>query len=76
MRLEAAMGRRKQAGDHFEEVMQVVPPGVQLPNDRILHASRAYSAAQEEVTAALRALNQFLGITPVRSDHDGGTSQP
>jgi hypothetical protein len=58
-KLQTAIERRNKAAEKFEEVTHAVPRGVRFPDDRILHASTDYTAAQEAVTAALLAMNNF-----------------
>ena len=62
--LEAAIKHRDKASAQFDQVIREIPSGLpqQEGHDRILRASREYSAAQAAVTAALLDLNNFLGV--------------
>ena len=77
--LEAAVERRRVAGEHFEEVMRLTGGGP-VPDERILQASREYTAAQQAVISALLAMNKFLGISSSKpksgsSGTDSGSRQ-
>ena len=62
--LDAAIKRRDKASEQFDQVIREIPSGLpqQEGHDRILRASREYSATQTAVTAALLDLNNFLGV--------------
>jgi hypothetical protein len=60
--LEAAQQRRIAASEQFTQIMADVPSGIPHPDGthRIRLASREYSGALAEVSAAMARLNEFL----------------
>jgi predicted nucleic acid-binding Zn-ribbon protein len=69
--LETAQERRRKAASDLESVTETAGHSGSSPEDlqRLLEATREYSAADAEVTNALLRLNYVLDLPSQRSPH-------